>query len=181
MKNQIIILIGMILILTSLVSAFGVSTPYWEGFPLTMDKGETKVVNLNLQNMVGEEDVSVKAELISGSEIAKLKKDEFEVKIGTHDTMAPLEIKIPKESPEGATNKIVVEFKTLAKEEEGVVAVGTGMTISFDVITSGKVAKANVPWTLITVIAIILVLIVIITLLIKRRKKIIENQKQLIS
>ena len=180
MINKIITLIGMILAIIPLISTFGVSTPYYDNNPLIMDKGETKIVNLNLQNMVGEDDVSVLAELISGSEIASLGETQFDVKIGTHDTYAPIEIKIPRDFPEGTTNRISVQFKTLSKQGEGMVAIGTGMTISFDVITSGETAKRNIPWTPIISIFILL-LVILIIFLHRRRSKIVENQKQLVN
>ena len=62
MKNKINLMLGIIisvLVLTSAVSAFGVSSPYWEGNPMNIARGDSKIVNLNLQNMVGDEEVNV--------------------------------------------------------------------------------------------------------------------------
>ncbi len=67
MKANRILTAGiMAILLIGLASAFGVGAPYWEDNPLVMERGTTKNVEINLQNMVGNDDVSVKAELKGG-------------------------------------------------------------------------------------------------------------------
>ena len=44
------------------VSAFGITSPYWQERPLEVVPGETVDVYLELQNMLGEEDITVVAE-----------------------------------------------------------------------------------------------------------------------
>ena len=191
MKNKKILITTTILsliLISSIISAFGVSSSYWDNEPvrnLMMTRGETQIVNLNIQNMVGDEDISVKAILKEGSEIADLKENTFNVKAKTHDTMAPLEIKIPKEFKPGRIIKIITEFKTLAEGENGLVVIGTGMTISFDVIVSEEAPIQfspidQIPWRIIGLIfAIILIILAIIIILRKRRRKMFQNQEKL--
>ena len=100
MKNKINLIASVLLItlaLVSIVSAFGVSSPYWSDRPLIMARGETTIVSLSLQNMVGNKDVNVKAELVEGSEISSLKGDIFTIEAGTSSN-AQLTIKMPKDS-----------------------------------------------------------------------------------
>jgi hypothetical protein len=152
------------LVMISTIAAFGVSSPYWDGNPLTMARGETKTVNLNLQNMVGEKDVNVKAELKQGSNITSLSEETFTVKAGTSNTMVPLKITMPKDAAPGEVKKVSIEFKTLS-DAEGI-AMGTGMSVYFDVIANEEIKKDN---TLIIIGAIIVVLAIIIFVL-KRKK-----------
>lgn len=161
--------------LTNLASAFGVSAPYWADNPLTMAKGEIKIVNINLQNMVGNEDVAVKAELKDGSDIAQLTADTYTVKAQTSDTMVPLKISIPKETAAGTIKTVKVEFKTIALENQGMVNMGTGMSVSFNVIISEETAKQS---GTARVIIIVLALLIAITLVILIATFIIKTAKK---
>lgn len=171
MKNKINIIVSALLItlaMASVVSAFGVSAPYWNGNPLTMVRGDTITVNLNLQNMVGDEDVSVKAELISGSDITSLKQNTFTVKAGTSNTLVPLEITIPKDSEPGQIRSVQVEFKTVSNNENGI-SMGTGMTVFFDVVASEETTSNSAMIT--TIIIALIVLLVILWLVMKKKKR----------
>ena len=165
MKNKII-LITIILVTISTINAFGISSPYWQGNPLIINAGETKVVNLNLQNMVGEEDITVKAEITQGVDIVSLKQDTFIIKARTSDTIIPLEITIPKNaSPENRTIKI--DFKKISNDSSGIV-IGTGMSVYFDVITTEKRENSTNP---LTIGAILLIIILVLIIIRKIRKK----------
>ena len=159
-----IISIILLLTLISTISAFGVSSPYWQGNPLIIEKGETRIINLNLQNMV-EEDIIVKAEIIQGEDIALLSQDIFIIKAKTYDTIIPLEITIPQDAfSENKTIKI--NFKKISENNSGIV-MGTGMSVYFDVITIGNKENKNT-FLIIGIIGIILLIIAII--LIKKKK-----------
>lgn len=157
------------LMLISLVSAFGVSSPYWDGNPLTMARGETTIVNLNLQNMVGEGDVKVKAILVEGSDVTSLPEDTFVVKSGTSDTMIPLKISVSKDAVPGETKSVKVEFKTVQDDSQGI-TMGTGMTVAFNVIAGQAVAETSTGMIIGLIIAAV-VLALIIWLLLKKKKK----------
>ena len=160
----------MSLMMISMVSAFGVSSPYWEGNALELARGETKVVNLNLQNMVGNQDVTVQAKLLEGDEIANLNSDEFIlVEAQTADTFIPVKIHLPKDITPGTTQEVKVEFKTITNGQGGI-ALGTGMTIVFDVIATEEVKENNILMILSIILAII-ILAIIIKVILKKRKK----------
>jgi len=148
-----------VMMLTSMVSAFGVSSPYWGGNnpnPLNLARGESVTIDLNLQNMVGDEDVEIVGILKEGSEIATLKGDIFLIKAKTSDTMVPLKISIPRNMPAGTTKKIMVEFKTINSDEEGMVSMGTGMGVSFDVIVTEEIASYNLRMVIGLILGIII-------------------------
>ena len=162
-------ILALTLLSLSLVYASGVASPYYGGHPLTMAVGESKIVNLNLQNMVGTDDVTFKAVVKQGSEIASLSKDTYLVNAGTYDTMAPLRITIPGDAIPGTIYSVVVEFKTVSTATGGGVAMGTGMDTSFDVVVAEKEAK-KFPATVL-VIVIIVILAIIAWILLRRKTK----------
>ncbi|MEK6926257.1 MAG: hypothetical protein AABW50_03180 [Nanoarchaeota archaeon] len=173
MKNRMILAITgifLFLILASFASPAGISPPYWEGYPLYMNYGETKTVNFNLQNMVGNEDISVEAVINQGSDIASLEKTTYTARAGTSDTMIPLTITIPNDFDK-QIQSVVLEFKTVTPSGEGMVTLGTGWTTSFDVIISEKeVQKSSLVWIIILLAAVVLVLALIIYKIVKRRR-----------
>ncbi|HJX49999.1 MAG TPA: hypothetical protein VJ438_00890 [Candidatus Nanoarchaeia archaeon] len=167
-KNIILSIVSIILLI-SLTSAFGVSSPYWDENPLVMDRGETKTVNLNLQNMIGEEDVEVKAFLIEGNDVTSLSEDTFLVKSGTSNTTVPLKISVSKDAIPGETKTVKVELKTVQEDTQGI-SMGTGMTIAFDVIAGEAVAETSTGMIVALIIAI-LILVAMLWILLKNKKK----------
>ena len=164
MKNKIISIVTA-LILISTISAFGISSPYWEGNPLTMKPGETKIIDLNLQNMVGDEDITVKAEIIQGEDIISLKQDTFFIKAQTSDTIIPLEITIPKEIKD-SDRYIKIDFKKISGEAQGV-TIGTGMSIYFDIVIN-KEQNKKINLGLIIGIGAVLLLVILWRILKKK-------------
>jgi ATP-dependent Zn protease len=177
--KKIILVLLVLLVLTSFVSAFGVSSPYWKGNPLKMAKGETRIVNLNLQNNVGDEDVTVKAEIEEGHEIVSLSKDIYTVKARTYDMMVPVEIKIPEDAKE--EYRVILNFKTVSAGEEGKVSFGTAMQVGFMVIPTEKpaIAETETPaekpsyssWGVFLGIIILIIIIILVILMLRRSKK----------
>ena len=107
MKEQINRKIGMttiilIILSISFISAFGVSSSYWKGNPLLIAPGDTKTISLRLQNMVEDgEDITVRAILTDGFEIASTEEKDYLVRAGTKDTEVPIKISIPSDMPLG--------------------------------------------------------------------------------
>ncbi len=169
-----LIFIFILLSSISFVSAAGVSSFYSESRPLEMHLGETKTINFNLQNMVGDKDVTFKIEIIQGTEIAGLEKDIYLVKTRTHDTMVPLTITIPEDYSK-TTTKIELEFKTITSIEGGGIGMGTGYKTPFNVIISEKpeeekpISKGTLIVSIIMVIVIVIVIIIVIYILKKRK------------
>jgi len=178
--SKFLIWITFLIVITQTITAFGVSAPFWPEHDLEMVPGDSRIVELNLQNMVGDEDVEVRAELVLGNEIAKLKKNSFTVKSKTYDTMAELEITIPPETPLGERISVKVEFRTIPAGGEGMVSMGTGMNVGFDVVTANVPMSpkdgSKFPWTITIIVTLILVTIVISLIILKRKQKQANNQ-----
>jgi len=124
--------------LATSVAAFGVGSPYWGDNPLEMQPGETKEFSFNLQNMVGEDDVTMRASLSAGSEIAEFTDVNLDylVKIGTADTNVNVKVQMPEDAVEGTVYPLVFSFATVnpSETEAGGVAMGAAFQESFDVV-----------------------------------------------
>ena len=167
-KKTIGFVILLAVLLSSSVFAFGVSSPYWEGNPLIIEKGETKIINLNIQNMENR-DIFVSATLTEGSDIASISNEVIEVKANTSDTILPLEITLPLETSPGESKKITVEFKTL--DSKGGIAMSSGVSTSFNVFSEESVLERANTNIIIGIIIGIFLLSLILWLIIRRRRK----------
>ncbi|MBS3160591.1 hypothetical protein J4213_02720 [Candidatus Woesearchaeota archaeon] len=95
--------IFLLVILSYSVDSFGVSSPYWDENPLYLNPGESKEFEMVLQNMVGDQDITVIAELNSGSEIASLMDESttYNIPIGNSNTPVKIKINIPEDAKSG--------------------------------------------------------------------------------
>lgn len=148
------------IMLVSLVSAFGVSSPYWDGNPLVLARGESTTVYLNLQNMVGEEDVKVKAELVQGQDVTELPKEMYLVGAGTSDTLIPLVISVSKDAVPGDSQTIRIEFKTVQDDISGI-SMATGMTVAFNVVAGQDIVETNMTMIIALVVGVIILALIL--------------------
>lgn len=189
MKNKILLIISAFLLVLGLISftsAFGISVGYWDiepARPLQLAPGETKIVNINLQNNLDENDVNVKAKMILGKEIASFEDKTYTIKGKTSDMMIPLRVEMPKDAQPGEKIKIVVEFISVTGHEGGMITMGTGMGISFDALVTGEPVQESpidkLPWGAIGIIAVIIILGITIVILVIRRRNIVGEQERL--
>jgi uncharacterized membrane protein len=171
------------LLLIPLVNAWGVTTYYEDKSPLVMAPGETKDVYLELQNMDGNKDVTLKAEMAQGSEIATFidPSREYLVPVGRKDIKVNIRVKIPENAPLDNKYNIVVLFKESPKIEEGKMlqiagAVGTSIPIVIInlLLENPAPAVVNVKENKIPInslLAVVIIIIVIIGFIIIFRKK----------
>lgn len=184
--KKIIITFCMFLILSISVFAFGVSTPFFDDSSLILNPGESRNVVLTIQNMAGAtQDIQVQAEIINGNEIAEITDEEtiYNVPAGSDNVPTNLEITMPEDANPGDTSTVTVEFKTINQEESGMVTLGLGAKISFDVITSEAIIQTeeeiqetkpktqSITFLIIGIIIIVLILLLIKTFTKKSAKK----------
>ena len=138
--NKIIVSIILGVFLIPSAFSFGVTTPYFEDNPLKLKPGESADIRLELQNMVGEEDVSLMANLNSGSEIAFITDEDttYKVPFGTKDTYVNINIKIPEEDQIGTEYKIGVSFNTFGEEGSDIVQLSGAVATNIPVIVSDE-------------------------------------------
>lgn len=173
------IILFLILLLSSFVGAFGVASPVWRGNPLIISPGDTKTVTLTLQNMVGNDDVRLRATITNGADIASTEEEDYLVKAQTADTRVPIKVSVPADYAVG-NYSITVSFVTVTPSEEGAVFLGTGIDTTFDVSIRERApaseepqlappVKSNMRWYVIG--AIILLIIIVVIIIIRKLKK----------
>lgn len=152
---------ALFLLSLSSVLALGVTAPYWDERPLNLAPGETKDIQFTLQNMLGDSDVTLKAALIEGQEIATLTDSslEYAVPFGVKDLPVNMRISIPRSATEGQKYTIGASFTTVTKTESGQFQLGSAFEKYFDVVVSGK-AKQNYTWIYISLAIIIIALVI---------------------
>ena len=172
-------------LLIGFVSAFGVSSDYWVGNPLKISPGETKTISLRLQNIIGAEDIKVRAILKEGQGIARTEGNDYLVEVGTKDTEVPVTVSIPANTPLGNTYQITVSFDSVTPSNEGAIFLGTGMDTTFDVLVAPAAppeevklapaeevkSKSAVLLWMIGLIILLILIFIIIKILKKRKKK----------
>ncbi len=163
----------LIILLISFISAFGVSTSYWKGNPLLIAPGDTKTITLRLQNIGTEDDVTVRAILTDGFEIASTEEKNYLVRNGTKDTEVPVKISIPFDTPLGTEYRVTVSFKTVTPGGTGGVVLGTAIDTSFDVLVAEVEVEKAERVNLNFIIGMLILIAIIIFILISafRRKK----------
>jgi hypothetical protein len=168
------VLAGVLVItLLSLISASGVVSPYWSDNPLRLNPGETTTINLTLQNMVGDQDITFQAKLSSEENIATLINANSEAKYlvpsKTKDVPVTLQIQVPSDAKAGDTYKVDVLFNEIASSQGGMLHVTSSVSTSFPVEVTGNNTTAfpsYLAWLLTG-----LILLVIITMICFKKKK----------
>jgi len=139
MKLKFIYLQLIIVILLSTITfALGISKPYWDQNPLIMYPGQEKTIELNLQNAAGTEDITVGVSIIEGNEIAKIKgKKTYNIAAGTSEVYVPLEIKVPEDAL-GRNLSIVISLKEIALQGDQMLRTAVGINTKIPVVIKGK-------------------------------------------
>ena len=175
-QNQIILeIITALLIILILpeISAFGATSDYSNQNPLIIKTGETKDVAITIQNLAGNEDITLEAEIISGSEIASitdLSKNYF-IPFGKKDVKLNLKLKIPK-NPEKDNYFLSVTLKKIpekSEKNEKILEITNAVTTSFPIIIEKNKTESKfiIPISLIIVIT----LLIDLYLIFKKKKK----------
>jgi len=163
----------LVIAMLSLVNASGVASPYWTENPLILNPGETAIVNLTLQNMVGTDDITFEAKISSEKNIASITNGGSDMKylvpIGTKDVPVTVKIEVPSDAKPGESYKINILFNEISVSQGGMLHVTSSVSTSFPVQISGKSSSSNyLIWALIGAIILALSLIIVIG---KRHKK----------
>jgi len=143
-KYNFFIIVSLLLVLLSFNAyAFGVTAFYWDKKPLYLNPGESREIQaFGLQNMVGEKDMTIRVEQISGFEIAQIidKSLNYKIPYGSKDVYINMKITIPPEDEIGQVYSVGLRFRETAGEKQGesVQTVG-GMTNSIEVVVGKRI------------------------------------------
>lgn len=120
-----------------LASAWGVSLPYWDGYPLEISAGETAYLDLNLQNMAGTpQNMTLRARMVDdGNGIASFVDSDlsYDVPFGTYDVMVPVAVSVPADAL-NSSEEVVIAFDQVSTDGDGMIVLTTGITVSFPVV-----------------------------------------------
>lgn len=194
-KKEIMILSFLLLI--PLVSGFGITSMYWPGNPLVLEPGQTVDVTLLLQNMVGDEDVTLRAEIEKGKEIAELIDPNLDylVPFGRKDVSVSVRVSIPEDTPVDGEYDIVVSFKQIIPNEARTLQLTSAIkkTIPIKIVGEGGIQEPEKPPVSVTAVTgegkvssessyilfgVLLVIFVVVFLILKRRKVKVYKRKK---
>lgn len=169
----IALLVGAFLLIHN-VSAFAVSSQYWKEKPVILYPGTTTEIHVVLQNMGGEETITVTGTIIEGSEIATLSDSSniYTVPVGARVNVN-ITFNVPEDTAIPSNYSIILSFVTSAGEAE---TLGLGSAIQkiipvFIVKEPRKQMELkSSPWLYI-ILGIIALVIIIISIVLKRKKK----------
>jgi len=163
---QVEVFLILIILLSSFAYAFGVAC---QSTAFGIYAGETKTAYFWLQSEPGTENMSVKADIITGQDIASLVNDDIYTVASGIKTEVPVRITIPVNTPADTKYKITLSVSTVTPGDAQAISLGTGIDKSLTVLViAGEAPKAKIP-IIYPIILGILILIIIIILL--RRKK----------
>ena len=172
------ILAGILVItLLSLISASGVASPYWSDNPLVLTPGETRLVNLTLQNMVGNDNITFEAKISSEEDIAMLINNNNEINylvpIGIKNVPVTIRIQIPSDAKIGKEYKVNVLFNEISTSQEGMLHVTSSVSTSFpvEIIGVSKNPSSYLVWILIGAISLVTIVIIFLKKKNKKSKK----------
>jgi len=183
MKTNLKLSLGILLaalLLLPTVSAFGVSSGYWENHPLELEPGETRALSVSLQNMAGNKDMRLVAEIIKGGDVVQLIDPDktYFVPVQTKKIPVNMMVTIPDDVIPGKEYEITISLTQLPLEDQGGVVQMTGAIVTripIVVVGESKVSAAPeeevlFPTTYLVLIALIAV-IGLATYLFKKRKR----------
>ena len=133
MKNKIqykraFTLMTLILLASGGVLAFAVSSQWSTSNPIQMYPGQSIEITIILQNVPGPDDITAKAAITEGADIATLVDSNLEYLIPVGErTEVKLRIQIPETIAIGGTRDIKISFTTLAGTEPGSLGFGTSI------------------------------------------------------
>lgn len=165
-----------IIFLSNSVIAWGIAGYYNERNALTLAPEDSDIVTFQLQNMIGEEDITIVVKIIEGGDYVEIVgPTEYLVPIGTHDTEVKFEITAPSEE---GNYPIRLSFETISTGQTGGgVAMETAMERKFSLISSKGTPTTEQPTAegkinyLPYVIAAIVVIAIILALVLKKSNK----------
>ena len=168
-----------ILLVMQNVAAAGITSPYWNGFPLKLLPGESKDIQFGLQNLVGEDNITFRANLITGNDVAQItdKNATYLVPAVSKNNYLDLHITIPQSAKIGDKYRVGLSFTTITSGTGGQLNFGTAYDTYFDVLvqntsqnTQNSTANTSSN-TLYISIGAVIVLLVILAVVRRKRKE----------
>jgi hypothetical protein len=153
--------------LSAFASALGVSLGPSRERPLLLGPGESESVHVNLQNALGDEDLTVTLSVSQGSEVARTSDESYLLKAGSTNTYATVEISVPRGAELGTEYLVTLSLRTVDKGDAGqMVGLGSAIDVTFPVrVVESQSEEAAQPapalnsqnvWMLVAIVALAL-------------------------
>lgn len=132
-KKFFLVMIAVILV-SSNILAFAVSSRYYERNPLYLQPGESTETFFTLQNLASEEDVHLQARIIAGEDVIELtdSSDIYVVPAGEKKRVNFI-VTVPADAKKGDTFPITIMFGTITSGE-GPIALSGSIGKGFNVV-----------------------------------------------
>ena len=182
LKNRLLVLTLVTLLIISFsfvsVKAFAITAPYWSTNPMILDPGQSKTIGFGLQNMVGEEDITLIGEITQGSDMAEVVDEinEYFVPFGSKDeVIVHVKVTMPEDAQIGEEYTIALTLTTVTPGEKGGVTLGASIVKEVPVIAGSVIptTEGALEWNTTTILALvvaIIVILIILWLIIRKRK-----------
>ena len=161
--------------LIGIADSFAVGSSYWPGNSLEISPGETKIVELKLQNMVGKDNETVRVKLDKGGEVASLEEKDYLVPLGTREIKIPVQVSIPSGTEMGSTHTISISFSSVQGGGGQGVSLGVAYSIDFDAVVKSKVEPVQEEkgsnLVIISVLVVVILIVLIGIIIVRKRKK----------
>ena len=190
---KIFVIFFILLTEISLANAYiAVTTEYSNNYPLQLSPGESIETYFRIQNVFEEGAQDLKIEIIPGeTNIATFIDNTLIYSIPSGESInIPVKITIPKEDIEGTKYNVGALFKSIPREEGGIVGFDTNIGKSFPVIVLAspeegvieeapleKIKQGFLIWIILIILMITIIIIVVILILytLKKNKTINED------
>lgn len=177
--NRMLVSLILIIFLVQIITASGVSRPYWDEYPLKLAPGESKIVQLTLQN-TDDKDMTFKATI--NSEIAELndKSDEYFVPSGETEKKVNVKVEVPENAEIGTEYKVRFNFNQISPSEGGMISMTSAFSVNFpvevvshdeSVLRSEKIPEEEFKWDYILIGVIGVLILIGVASYMKKRKK----------
>ena len=148
------------------VSAFGASADYWDEKPLQLEAGTSQVVNVRLQNLVGDKDVTLRASVEKGEGIATLMDGSLDylVPYGDDSVEVSILVEVPEDAKSGEIYDVLVSFRQIASPDDSFLQLAGAVKKTFPVeVVKGEGFFSQSPGEILSgpVAVIILVILII--------------------
>ena len=153
----------------------GVTSEYYDGNPLQMFPGQTKIIYLELQNMVGNEDIYLKGAITQEKDVAQITdaSNVYFVPYGKKDVKVAIKITLPADAVIGERKNVMVSFISVTPgQTSGTVRIGLGIDkiIPVNVNAPAKPEKSPMTSSYWIIGALIIIVAFILYLMLKKKK-----------
>lgn len=158
---------GIFLLALASVSAFAISSKYYDGNPLIISPGETRDISIILQNLAGDSNITAQGIILEGSDIASIinPQDNYTIPLGEKLEIG-VRVNVPKTMTIGTNKTITLSFKTLTIGTQGAMGFGASVesSIPVTILAAEKTPSSSksMNWLIYLIAGLVLIILIIL-------------------